>query len=480
MTDFSTYLPPGVYTSEDQTPMVNLQTFTPNLVALVGPSVGYRRHTEAVTLAGTTAVTLSHLGVDEATVVVRSVDGLTTYVVDDDYALVEGEGADEDSLTAADNEWTIARVGGGDITAGAVVRVSYQYTDPDYFNPRRLSDYDDIKDAFGEPIDPITGAITSPLSFAAKIAMDNGATDLVLVATDSASATAVIRTELSDALDLLLANYDVNIVVPLPAGITGDDNAPGDVINVGDDLAAHVDAASADNNFRVGIVGYDGTVTVTPDSIAQGIASKRVMLAWPNKLSWYNGFAQRTVTVSGIYLAAAYAGRLAALRTQDGLTRKQVNGFTGIEASAALTLTPTNKNAWSAAGVAVLEATRRRGLVVRHGTSTDPTNVNTREVSVVRIRDAVVRGMNEAVENSGIIGAPIVEETPLRVKTIIAGVLEQAKDNELIIGYQNLKSRLSQIDPSVIEIKFEYQPSYPLNYVLIVFSINTQTGEIAA
>jgi hypothetical protein len=157
-TDFTTYQPPGVYIEEDLSSLVNVIGIRPTVVGIVGPSVGYRVNTEAVTLSGTAAASLAHLGIDPASVVVTSSNG-TEYVVADDYTVTAGAGADSQIGTKPDNTATIARVSGGDITDGEVVYVSYRYTDADFYAPLAVTDFETVKDAFGPPLDIDTGAI---------------------------------------------------------------------------------------------------------------------------------------------------------------------------------------------------------------------------------------------------------------------------------------------------------------------------------
>lgn len=477
MPDFTQYQPPGVYVEEETSPLVSVIGVAPTLVALVGPSVGYRTHTEAVTLTGTAAVALAKLGINVATgFTVASADG-TPYAASE-FAVVVGAGADATLGTTVDNTTTLARAADSDIDSGETVYVTYRYTDAEYAAPFTANDFDDVKDAFGEPLDLATGAVLSPLSLAAKVAFENGARDLVLVATEG-TATAVTRTQLAAGLAKLESVYDVNVVVPLPVGLTGTAVAPGDVINVGDDLAAHVAAMEQEGLQRVGILGTESTVSVLPDVIAEGIANKRVMLAWPNRLNYWNGQTNQNIEVAGYYLAAAYAGRMAALPVQTPLTKQTIRGFSGVPAALLQTMSKSTKNAWSKAGVAVTEVLRNGSLVVRHGTTTDPTNVNTRELSLVRARDALVRLVQDTTDGSNLIGQPIDEETPIRVKGVVAGVLESARDTGIIVRYQNLKVRQRSLEPTIIEVKFQYLPAYPLNYIVISFSIDTMTGEIA-
>jgi hypothetical protein len=390
-----------------------------------------------------------------------------------------GAGADSHIGTKPDNTATIARVLGGDITDGEVVYVSYRYTDADFYAPLAVTDFETVKDAFGPPLDIDTGAILSPLSFAAKIAMENGARRLVLVPTESASADATTRTELQEALALLTSDRDVNIVVPLPVGISGSTASPGDTANVGTDLRSHVIEASNEGNYRVGILGLDKGATVDPLTSVTSFRSPRMVMAYPNRLHYYHGFRNLTTEVSGYYLAAAYAGRLASQPVQTPLTKKEIDGFSGFPADLLQTMTMTRKNALSDGGVAVTEFARSSGnrMVVRHGTTTDRTNVQTRELSLVRAKDALVNLLYETIDSSGLIGGYITEDTPAAITAVMTGVLESAKQNDVIVDYTGLAIRQRTVDPSVMEVKFAYRPAYPLNYIVVSFSIDTSTGQ---
>jgi hypothetical protein len=469
--DTSIYQPPGIFIGQEQAPIVGNIGLAPNLLAIVGPSVGYRTQVESITLPGTTDVALSRAGIDEDTITVTDQTG-APFDVDVDYEVtVTGSGA------TATTE--VTRLTDGDIEDGESIRVTYQYTDSAYFEPLRVSAFGTVRDSFGSPIDPSSGAITSPLSFAAKIAFDNGASEMVLLATEG-TPTLVTRTEISDAYPLIETLIDVGIVVPLPVGITGTSETPGDTKNIATDLANHVDAASAGGDRRVGIVGLDKAAAIPPNEVAAAVGSQRVSVVHPNVMQWYNGFANQTVEVSGYYLAAAAAGRMAALPIPEALTKKRIFGFTGVPPSVLSTMTKTTKDAWSRGGVSVLEPDRQNRLSFRHFLSTNMQSVLTREVSVTRARDEMMRLITGAVEGAELIGTPIVADTPLRVQSVVDGALQTAVSGSspLIVDYTGLTARIAQIDPSVIEVRFSYRPAYPLNYISIVFTIDTTSGTI--
>lgn len=472
--DTTSYLPPGVYIEENSTPVVPVVGTNPAVVALIGVSQNYLTASEQVVLTDLVAVELGQLGINPSSVVVRDASG-APLTLDTDYSLTVGAGEDLDEEELLDNTLSIARLGDGDITSGDTVSVTYQYTNAEFFDPKLIGDFESFKDNYGEPLDPLTGAILSPLSLAAKIAFENGARQIMAVAVDG-TASLVARSALSSAYAKLEALHQVTIVVPLPVGISGTSVAPGDSLNVATDLETHVTNTSSDGNFRIGIIGHDRTVTIPPEDVAAAIESARVMYAYPSKLAYYNGFANQVIEIDGVYLAAAYAGRLAAQAVEMPLTKKQIRGFVGVPADVLESMTATNKNLWSSSGVAVTEWTRRNTLVVRHGVSTDPSNTLTREVSITRAKDAMVRSIQDTLDAARIIGTPIRENTHIQVKGIVQGALEALVGAGTIVSYQNLGARIAPGDPQVIEVKFEYRPAYPLNYVLVTFSINTATG----
>lgn len=473
MIDFTTYTPPGVYIEEDSASTVSVVGVAPTVVALVGPAVGYRTYTETLALTATDALALSHMGVDDASVVVSSPTG-TVYVENTDYTVATSGGADSDLATLADNVTTVARIDGGGITDGALVYVSYHYTDGNYYNPLATQDFDDVKDAFGPPIDLDTGDIISPLSFAAQVAISNGARHLICVPTQS-SATSVTRTQLSDALKKL-ETIDVDVVVPLPVGISGTQGSPGDVYNVGSDLKAHVETMEGEGLFRIGVVGMDGDASVDPAVAVDSYRSRRIVSVWPNRMLFYHGYKNLTLEVAGYYLAAAVAGRISTLGASTPLTKKEIVGFSGIPSSVLSSMTVNARNAWSAAGVAVVEKTRAGNTVVRHGVTTDKSSTQRRELSLVRARDNLVDILQRTMDSSDFVGGFIDENTPSAILGVVTGVLESAKSNDLIVGYKDLKIRQTPGDPSVMEVRFAYQPAYPLNYIVFFFSIDTTVG----
>jgi hypothetical protein len=164
------------------------------------------------------------------------------------------------------------------------------------------------------------------------------------------------------------------------------------------------------------------------------------------------------------------------------LTHKTVQGFSAITASVLKTLTPTNKDTLAKGGVALVEPDRQGRLRVRHGVTTNfGGGILTREISLVRVQDGLYNLLQDTMENSGLIGIPITDATALQVKSVVSGALETAKNtNALIVDYNSLAVRQQSPpsgDPTVIDVRFAYRPPWPLNYILVSFTVDTSNAD---
>lgn len=472
------YQPPGVYIEEDPTPLVSTTGLPPVRVAILGRALGHQSRTQQITLTDT-EVRLTARGIDATSVSVRKVADNTTLAAGEVQVTATTAGPEG----AQDYYTDIKLAAEADTEPGTAVWVTYNYVVPDYFAPRTLDNFEDVKALYGTPLNLTSQAVgdtayqgvVSPLSLAAQFALLNGAPEVVLVPieADADATSAEVKSALSAAYAKISTDYAVSLVVPLTDGV-----ATADAAGVGLDLQAHVFSASNDGFLRTAVLGFDPAVTTAPDTLVStgGFKSKRIMVAFasPSGLQVYNGNANQTVVVGHQYLAAAYAGRMAALPVQKSLTKEQIAGFAGV---AGTPLSNALKNQYAAGGIAVTEIDRLGRIVVRHGLTTDRTNINTAEISVVRARDTMVTLLQNGVEQSGLVGQAIDDQTPLNVKSVVAGLLEYAASNGVFVSYGDLGVRQASTDPSVIEVKFAYRPAYPLNYILISFSINVTTGD---
>jgi hypothetical protein len=481
--DFSSYQAPGTYIDEQQSTLVTVSGLSPSLIAIVGPSQGYQSASEQAVLGSAAAVLLNR-GIVQASVAVRRLDTNVVLATSEFTLTTQGD-------LPSENYYTSVTLAAAAITpAGTPVVVTYNYVDPNFFAPKIFSDFDDVKNAYGEPLNltpPVHGAtsytsIISPLSLAAKIAFDNGVTSLLLVATTpppvaattSAAISAANRAALNSAYNKIEQNFSASVIVPLTDGIITAD-APG----VGTDLKNSTEQAAADGFPRTGMLGFEAAVTTIPPLMLStgGFASKRVMFHYcaPGGMAYYSSAIARYLALGHQYLAVAAGARLAAGPPQRGLTSQVLNSFSGFSGPA---LATRDKNTYAAAGIAITEVDITGNVVVRHGVTTDTTSINTREVSVIRGRDAMLSLLLNVVRQSKLIGSPVVQTTLPGLKSVIAGALEYSVATQAILGYAGLKIRQRSVDPSVVEVVFSYAPIYPLNYIVLSFGIDLTAGSI--
>jgi hypothetical protein len=285
------------------------------------------------------------------------------------------------------------------------------------------------------------------------------------------------------------------MIVPLFVhGYTTDDGAGDTTSDTNDatavnalvqDVLSHCDDAAAQGFGRIAIVGLDPAYDETSggvETIAVSAASKRVVIVYPTKVNLYNSVANQTIEVGGYYFAAGIAGILSGQAVERGVTRQILTSFVSLPSSVFQQMTLAFKNTLSSSGVTVVETDRLQRLSVRHGVTTDMSSLLTREISLVRIADTLYQTVQFGMDNSGLIGEPIDEEMPTRVKGALAGILEQAILDDVIISWDGLQVRQQALpggDPTVIECKFSYKPAVPLNYITVQFQIDLQTGLLA-
>lgn len=493
MTSFGRYLPPGVYVSKGANPNLAPIGVQPTVVCLIGQGVGYHTYSETVSFASGSSITLAKQGVDTDSIVMRG------YITDPDATSQSLPVTFTPSASGTDNgdfySTVTTPVGGGPEdtttvltktssttieTAFPVVTITYHYADDAYYALNAFTDFTSFTDTYGPPIDYTTGELVSPLSFAAQIAVQNGANQFYGLAL---SGTGTIQQQFAEAYARLSGeNVDANVIVPLWNDVT-DDAALASMLGT---LQGALAADYQNGVLRMAIVGLDKDYDGSTDDVcalSNGISSSRIVMPWPNQMTWYNGVTSSTQLVDGFYLAAAYGGILTSQAPQVPLTYKHPLGFGGIPPAIGRAMTVTAKNQMASSGIALTETARTGQLRVRHGLTTNYAGgVIEREISVVRQSDMLYDLVRTTLEAAGLIGQPITVDTAFSVKGIVQGALERAVATQLIIGYTGLAVREQSPpagDPTIIEVQFAYQPTYPLNYVIVTFTVDVTSGVTA-
>lgn len=482
-----------MYVEDTTAPIVTPGGIPPSLVCIVGPARGYQTASETLALYQDQAATLRNQGVittDQAgppavsAPRVTKLDG-TLLQVETDYVLTtsSGEGGEGTSTTSIQRVATSTAVGEGEM-----VVVEYNYTNSTYYSPQVFDDFDRVMAMYGRPLvqqtpgSPSDTHVNSPLSLGIQLAFQNGAAEVIGVATNPSDGD--IKAQITSAYQKVRSNYSAAIIVPVfPDDITVTaGTVTGLVQTMAQDLRAHCNTASAEGYNRIGIFGLPKNYSETElsvDSLALSVASKRVVLTYPAALQLYNPSVQQSTEVAGCYLAAALAGILSSLPVNTGLTRQVVSGFQGIDSAKRQDMTNSAMNQLSSNGVLVVQIDRLGRLLVRHGVTTDNSALNTREVSLVRIGDAVHQTVQGSLENSNLIGSPIDADMVIRIQGVIQGALEQMRISNTIVSWTGLSVQQQSVDPSVVEARFAYRPAVPLNYIVVSYTVDLNTGEIS-
>lgn len=493
MPDFTRYLPPGVYVEDNSDPIVTSTGLPQSIVALIGPALGYQTATETLQIFASSGGVLANRGIFVTDVVgppaiakpvVRKLDN-TLLEENTDYAFLVDSSGITGSVT------TIQRISNSpNVADGDTVTVAYAYADTAYYQPQQHTDYDTIVSVYGLPMvtnpptNPNTTQVASPLSLAARMAIQNGAGTIMTVATNPNDGD--LRVQFQKAYDKIATNYNTTLIVPaLPDDLTVTTGTVAQFVQqLGQDLKSHVENASAAGFARMGFLGTPRNYIETDlsqEGLAGSLDSKRVVLVFPHNLSMFNSATSQITEVNGSHLAAAAAGRLSSLPVAQGLTKQGISGFQGLPDVVKQKMTKAYKDLLSGSGVAVAEIDRLNRLSIRHGVSTDMSALNTREISMTRIADTLYALVQTGMEAADLIGAPIDAEMTTRVRAALMTILEQAVLSDVIVAYSDLKVR-QQIppsgDPSVIECKFAYAPAVPLNYIVVQFQLNLTTGEV--
>jgi hypothetical protein len=502
-----------VYVEDASSSAVSVTGVTGGALVIVGPGLGYRTATESIPAFSTVGAeaSLSNRGVYTADVtgppaiakpVVTRADG-TVLVEGDDYQWVvdtSGGGGASNAVTSlrrkasggTPTDVNVASPAG--VINGEYVVVKYRYTDPLYFTPQLFTDFDLLEQVYGASLVSTSGAsvnsnqVLTPLSMAARVAFEQGVSEVLCVATNPADGN--FRAQFVAAYAKLLSDYRVGVIVPLfvdgyVTGVNTSNTAQGAAFQgYVTDLAVHINTSVSQGFPRIAMVGmprnYDETSTAI-DAMALSIKNKRIALVFPYRAVYYNGLTNQTGEVDGLYVAAALGGQLLVNPVQRGLTKIAIRSFAGIPSGILQRMTKSFMDLLSKSGVLVLQRDRAGRLSVRHGITTDVSSMTTREISIIRIADTLFQNIQQGMDNANLIGEPIDEEMPTRVKGALQGILESARLDDVIVAWDNLVVRQQSStsgDPSVIECKFSYKPAVPLNYIAVSFTIDLTAGTI--
>jgi len=191
----------------------------------------------------------------------------------------------------------------------------------------------------------------------------------------------------------------------------------------------------------------------------------RVCYFYPDEIVVQIG-ADRTL-VDGFFISAAAAGFLSAMTNiAVPLTNKTLSGFTILSDKQ---YRPITLEQLTASGITVLQPITGGGRVIRGQTTTNSGYLEELELSIVFIRDRIAKNMRQAFQ--GFIGT--AESSILKGSLIsrATGMLNGFITQGYITSWTDLKVDRDEVDPTQWNVKVHVQPTYPVNFVYIEFTV---------
>ena len=235
------------------------------------------------------------------------------------------------------------------------------------------------------------------------------------------------------------------------------------------------------NNTAIGSASQADSII----GMASNLASKRVVLVTPDSgaVKGYVedvGESTRTeMTLNPEYVASAIAGRIASLTdTATPLTRKQIIGFTDWIGSLGRQYNRTELIQLSEAGVLVPRYKDTSLWDVYKGVTTETSNQDDVELSIVLATDTLSISWREAIDRSvgssesSLIGTKLTPGLLNAVAMRTQVVLDNLISNNIINSYDasSIEAVQNETTLTQVDVSFNYQPIFPVNTVILTFS----------
>lgn len=400
---------------------------------------------------------------------------------------------------------TYANIGVATIPNNTYINVTYKYEPSDYWTPQKFKNVSAIEERYGSKFTNDESRVLSPLSLAAQIAFENGATEVVVQPVfynNSGTKQEPVGSQFTDAsktwqptLESLRDLTGIGTIVPVigqgpnpvDVSVSFNDN---NVLAVFQEVQNHVKYQRENNDeYIIAVLGEDGTdLNASPayatstvirnhgnllQSRLLGSYNEQLILLSKSKFKRFKSTGSGEIDLGAQYVAAAIAGMIASRPVSSTLTRKNIAGFSSINHPR----TKQENNDDSANGLLVLEQ-KGYAIQVRHALTLDTTSVARSEISVVRAKHKVINSLRLTID-SQIVGQIVADNNaPLIVASAISNTLSTLQQDNDIVSFANVQAQIKSLDPTLIEVAFSYRPAFPVNHINIVFSIDLSSGSL--
>ena len=336
--------------------------------------------------------------------------------------------------------------------------------DASFYVPKYWNDINAIKAYYGPEYytDGEGEEKVNEISLGARLMFNNGADVLYICEAEPGSNGEVVNTNVQKAIDYF-GDIDIQTLLCMPQSADLQQYVASKVV---------IDSSTENGKERIAWVAAlsDDADTIAEQSKA--FKEQRIVNIAPSKVTVLAENADgeaKEFSVSSIYAAAALTGMTTnnTLTVAEPLTRKNPVGIYGLSKE----YTRTKKEKLSAAGTTVL-VTRNGAVSVNQAVTTDNTNQNKREVSVVLIKDEVIKTIRYNLDKEYIGHFYDRNSTPTRIKSSIMLMLNDMVGS-LIQGYDasDIIVTPDADDTTRVNVKMAFSVLRPLNYIYISFQV---------
>ena len=221
---------------------------------------------------------------------------------------------------------------------------------------------------------------------------------------------------------------------------------------------------------RTSILGVAaGTTEEAVKTLAQTLADDRMRVVYPD-MALMNIEAQDGSTkeylIDGPMLAAMLTGSVVSPNVDVATpwTRRKLVGPSQL----ARTLDAVQQNLLAVKGITVLDD-KPPFIQVRHGLTTDMTNILTRTPTVRLIADHVQQQSRDTLDQ--FIGIKFLPGILSQVEGRLSKMMQNLVKQEIIALYTGLKANVDPEDPTTANVEAYYQPVFPLLYIVLTFHL---------
>jgi hypothetical protein len=173
--------------------------------------------------------------------------------------------------------------------------------------------------------------------------------------------------------------------------------------------------------------------------------------------------------VNGAFFGAAVSGAVCSpsVDVATPYTRRVLQGFTSIPR----VLDPVTANQTAVAGVTLIEALNNL-VRIRQGLTTNMQSILTRIPSVTQISDFVQQQSRAALDM--FVGTKFLSTRTNDVNVVMTSLFKQLVQAEIVGAFTGISSNVDPEDPTILQFEAFYQPIFPLEYLVLTFSLRAQ------